>query len=402
LKLSTLYKAQGHEVRFVRGLHLVTRFIPDEIKVTSLFTWAWRPVWEAVGFYRALFPMARISLGGIYATLMPEHAAGCGADDLFKGIEKGAEDLMPDYALVPDWHRHRAASIVFASRGCIRKCDFCAVPRLEGKPFQMRATTRIKHLVHPDHKRVIFWDNNILGESHWPEVFEEIYELGLEVDFNQGLDARLISEHVAHELKRLKLPTIRMAYDFIGMRKSIQRAIINLRGAGVAGNRMKHVCCYVLYNHRDTPHDLFERVRDLLAWGVAAYPMRFQPLSGEDALEKDSYVAPNWTAEQLDMVAAARRVIGYGGAFPSYEGLVKKFANAQGFDDAFGLRPRSDGKKRALVARRKPKDSGFELREFAWDLINMGRDHQFPVHALGACSVGGDSVATRPVLAVSA
>ena len=72
LKLSTLCRAQGHEVRFVSGLSLVTRFIPDEIKVTSLFTWAWRPVWEAVAFYRALFPRAKISLGGIYATLMPE------------------------------------------------------------------------------------------------------------------------------------------------------------------------------------------------------------------------------------------------------------------------------------------------------------------------------------------
>ena len=74
LKLSTLYKAQGHEVRFVRGLSLVTRFIPDEIKVTSLFTWAWKPVWEAVAFYRALFPNAKVSLGGVYASLTPEHA----------------------------------------------------------------------------------------------------------------------------------------------------------------------------------------------------------------------------------------------------------------------------------------------------------------------------------------
>ena len=61
LKLSALHKGQGHDVRFVRGLSLVTRFVPDEVKVTSLFTWAWRPVWESVAFYRALFPSARIS-----------------------------------------------------------------------------------------------------------------------------------------------------------------------------------------------------------------------------------------------------------------------------------------------------------------------------------------------------
>ena len=74
LKLSSLYKAQGHEVRFVSGLELVTRFRPDEVKVTSLFTWAWKPVWEAVAFYRALFPHAKISLGGVYASLTHSHS----------------------------------------------------------------------------------------------------------------------------------------------------------------------------------------------------------------------------------------------------------------------------------------------------------------------------------------
>jgi len=39
------------------------------------------------------------------------------------------------------------------------------------------------------------------------------------------------------------------------------------------------------------------------------------------------------------MVAQARRVIGYGGAFPPYEGLKKKFLGAKSFEEAFGLRP---------------------------------------------------------------
>lgn len=380
LKLSTLHKSQGHKVRFVRGVALVTRFVPDEIKITSLFTWAWRPVWEAVAFYRALFPRAKISLGGIYASLTPDHAKQSGADEVVTGLVKEVEDLLPDYSLVPDWHKNRAASILFSSRGCIRKCGFCSVPKLEGKPFQIRATTRVKHLVHPDHKRVILWDNNILGESQWNDVFSELKELNLEVDFNQGLDARLITEEVAHALTGLRLPTIRMAYDFPQMRESIRRAISNLKAAGLTDRQMRYTSCYVLYNYKDTPEDLFVRVRDLLAWGIAAYPMRYQPLNGDHAFEKDSYVSPAWTAEQLNMVAAARRVIGYGGAFPPYEGLMRKFCDARGFDDAFQLRPKKDHEAKPTSTRRKSPDDGFELREFAWDLINMGKDHQFPVH----------------------
>ena len=383
LKLSTLYKSQGHDIHFVNGLKLVTKFVPDQIKVTSLFTWAWKPVWEAVAFYKALFPKAKVSLGGIYASLTPEHAQQSGAHEVVAGLVHEAEDLMPDYSLVPEWAEgERAASILFSHRGCIRSCAFCAVPALEGKPFQARPTTRVKHLVHPDHKRVILWDNNILGESAWSDVIAELKELNVEVDFNQGLDARLVTENVAEALKGLKLPTIRLAYDFPQMEKAVKRAVLLLKQAGLTNRRFRHICCYVLYNYKDTPADLYKRVSDLLAWGVSAYPMRYQPLSGEHAFEKDSYVAPTWTKEELEMVAAARRVIGYGGAFPPYAGLVQKFLDASGFHEAFQLRERPDTRlcpEMPVVRKEKKSSDGFELREFAWDLIEMGKDHQFPV-----------------------
>jgi hypothetical protein len=105
--------------------------------------------------------------------------------------------------------------------------------------------------------------------------------------------------------------------------------------------------------------------------------MRYQPLSGEHALEKDSYISPNWTIEELNMVQMARRVIGYGGALPPYKGLQEKFMNARNFEEAFELRD-----KKGVDSRPKKKKvgDGFELREFAWDLIKMGKDHQFPTH----------------------
>ena len=64
--------------------------------------------------------------------------------------------------------------------------------------------------------------------------------------------------------------------------------------------------------------------------------MRYQAL---EPGPKDGYISPNWTKEQLEMIAKARRVIGYGGAFPPYEGLRKKFANAKDFEEAFSLCP---------------------------------------------------------------
>ena len=63
--------------------------------------------------------------------------------------------------------------------------------------------------------------------------------------------------------------------------------------------------------------------------------MRFEPLT---SLDKNKFVSPLWTSNQLEMIAKARRVIGFG-AFPPYEGLIKKFINANNFEDAFSLYP---------------------------------------------------------------
>ena len=108
---------------------------------------------------------------------------------------------------------------------------------------------------------------------------------------------------------------------------------------------------YVLYNFRDDPEDFFERVRNVLEWGAVAYPMRYEPL---DSLKKNQYVSPNWTREQLEMVAKARRVLGFSGAFPPYKALVEKFQKAESFEEAFKLKPPSSKKKNSSK-RKTPK-----------------------------------------------
>ena len=138
--------------------------------------------------------------------------------------------FRPDYSLVPDWE----SSILFATRGCIRKCAFCAVPRLEGKTWG--PAEGVRDLVHPDHRKVVLWDNNILGVSNWKDVVQELQHLQVEVDFNQGLDARLVTEEVAQELSKLRIRPLRMAYDIPRERKALERAIPALeRRDSIAG-----------------------------------------------------------------------------------------------------------------------------------------------------------------------
>lgn len=341
LKLASYCRARGDVVRLVRypdapGLE------PDVVLVATLFTYAWRAVADAVRFYRSLFPRAFVILGGTYASLMPDHAASATRPDIvWVGHVREAEELLPLYDLVPRWE----ASILFSSRGCIRRCGFCAVPRLE-PAFEARAS--IRHLISPDHSSVVLLDNNFLASPWWREVLAELAAtrnaLGrvYRVDFNQGLDARLMTPEVAARLAELRIPLVRLAYDGPGEREAVRKAIAALSGVGV---RKKDILVYALFNYLDTPECFLARVKDLMEWGVAVYPMRYQPL---DALRKDEYVAPGWDVRALEMVVDARRVLGVNGTFPPREALRRKFLRAKTFAEAFALDP----------PRRRPVEKG--------------------------------------------
>jgi hypothetical protein len=195
-------------------------------------------------------------------------------------------------------------------------------------------------LVWPGHEKAILWDNNILAVENWRDVVSELRDMDVDVDFNQGLDARFVTDEIAQELAGLKLYPIRMAYDIPNERKALERAIPALERAGF---RRRNIMVYTLFNFTDNPEDLLQRVIDLLSWGVVSYPMRYEPLN---SLVKNKYVSPHWTAKKLEMVARARRVMGYGGAFPPYAALLEKFRSASSFEEAFSVRQGQQPKRR--------------------------------------------------------
>jgi len=171
-----------------------------------------------------------------------------------------AVNLMPDYLVdvaeiggEVDALKHHNPDATFTSRGCIRKCGFCAVPKIEGD------------LVEP------------LGG----------------VDFNQGLDARLLTDYHAARLAGLALVAVRLAWDHVGLESTVMTAIERLERVGFLKRQIR---VYVLIGYDDTPEDALYRFETLKAWGIWPNPQRYNPL---DALKRDSYVAPNWTHREL-------------------------------------------------------------------------------------------------------
>jgi len=133
LKMASYFKAKGCEVELSRldaefqSQISHFNFDPDLILITSLFTYWADYVKDAVKFCRKTFPKSKIIVGGIYASLMPEHCKDfTGCDEVFVGICEDAEKCQPDYSLVDVDYQ-----IIHSSRGCIRKCPCCGVYEIE-------------------------------------------------------------------------------------------------------------------------------------------------------------------------------------------------------------------------------------------------------------------------------
>ena len=151
--------------------------------------------------------------------------------------------MFPDYSIYPRCNY----AIGFLTRGCIRNCPWCVVPRKEGRIRPYRTWREIKR---PDSRDVVFMDNNVLASPHGRQQIVDMgeaiarKETDIRVDFNQGLDARLITQNVAGDLAALRwIRFIRMSCDTDEMLDVVLKAVSRLNMCGVKPYR---IFCYLL------------------------------------------------------------------------------------------------------------------------------------------------------------
>jgi len=236
----------------------------DTAYLSVPFTWELQNAYQRAVWLRE--SGYRVRAGGPAVSLMPEMLAGV--------AELGGEvDALP----------HHNPQATFTSRGCVRRCAFCAVPRIEGE---------LRELADWE-PRPIVCDNNLLACSrrHFDTVIDRLKPLA-GIDFNQGLDARLLTKHHAARLGELDC-IVRLAWDHIDTGNAFMAAYEKLRRAGLPKRRIR---VYVLIGYKDTPDDAWFRLRTVWNLGVKPNPMRYNPL---DAMVRDSYVGPNWTDDLL-------------------------------------------------------------------------------------------------------
>ena len=323
MRLSTYHRGRGDHIAFVRGENEWARVRRwDRIYVASLFTWELPRTGDTIDFYRkSVKDPQDIFVGGVAVTLLPNYirqrGSGCTVIEgpLDKPGRLGAgtpaiANLVPDYSILKrvdhEYYPHDAY-FVRTTKGCIRTCHFCAVPRLEKefgamRPLREQVSNALKQ--HGERQHLVVMDNNILGIAGIDEIFEDIRDLGFHagakrngrertVDFNQGLDARLISAkpELAKLLRTICVSPIRLAFDFVGIRPAYEKAIRLLVTEG-----FNEFTNYMLFNFGDTPRDLYDRLwvnanlNKELGVRITGFPMRFIPM--DDVSRR--HVAPGW------------------------------------------------------------------------------------------------------------
>ena len=184
---------------------------------------------DAVEWYKHLSEYDKVYLSKIF-TFSPDYGyyinsreveKGGTGYDLHKTLPEAVDRLQPDYSIYPQVDRHTAYG--FLTRGCPNRCKWCVVPIKEGA---IRPYMDVEEIAIEGRTNLVLMDNNILASDYGLGQIEKIIDRGYRVDFNQAMDARLVTAEIAKMLSRVKwLNQIRFGCDTPRQIEECERAM---------------------------------------------------------------------------------------------------------------------------------------------------------------------------------
>jgi hypothetical protein len=125
------------------------------------------------------------------------------------------------------------------------------------------------------------------------------------IDFNQGIDARLVTEEKMKKLSELNIRPLRIAFDYLSM------ADIYIKSVRLAAKyKITNLSNYLLYNFTDKPDELYERMRiniDLceeLGVSIYSFPMKYHPIDDPEYFDNRDYIGKHWNRKFIRAVQA--------------------------------------------------------------------------------------------------
>lgn len=386
----------------------------DRVGVTTLFTFYFDITIDTINFVKKLCKNKDdIMVGGVMASILPDEVEKHTGIRPFEGTlsEPGIlddneyiVDTMPlDYSILEEIDYEYPANngyLAYMSRGCVNKCAFCAVPKLEP---EYKDYLPISEQVKKSEERfgakrdLLLLDNNVLASCQFNRIIDEIIESGfgkdskyippnkyeiayknildnfnvrgyikaivkeykklvdkfgdeiqeiynvLEskylfndytasveniksvhnlvspwfdklyklnprkryVDFNQGIDSRLITDDNMEKLFHIPIKPVRIAFDHWELHDVYEKAV---RTAVKHGHRS--LSNYVLYNFKDKPVELYKRLKmnvelcEELNVSIYSFPMKYHPIEDPKYFSNRDYIGEHWNRKFIRAVQA--------------------------------------------------------------------------------------------------
>lgn len=389
----------------------------DKVGITTLFTFYWDITIDTINFAKQLCKnQDDVMVGGIMSSLLPKEVEEATGIKPFIGLLNNPGDIDSDNDIIIDElpldysileeieyvYPANDAYFAYMTRGCVNKCKFCAVPKLE--PQYCDYINLKKRIEFTDkrfgaRKNLLLLDNNVLASKCYNQIIDEINECGfgsgatyvppneyevtinnlrdsyndrayirkaisiykeilgklndedkktemylkLEeahclyyytaskegilrldeyirplyekthkclkrkriVDFNQGIDSRLITEKNMDKLAEINISPLRIAFDHWNLKDTYEKSIRKAVGSGI-----KSLSNYLLYNFEDKPEELYHRLRmnvDLceeLGASIYSFPMKYHPINDKEFFMNRDYIGKYWNRKFIRAVQA--------------------------------------------------------------------------------------------------
>jgi radical SAM superfamily enzyme YgiQ (UPF0313 family) len=287
---------------------------PDMVMVASGMTYWYPGVVEAIRQIRVRFGMVPVVLGGIYATISPNHARQhSGADKVIIGPGVIAalrladqvigRDSKPDrYADSCTWPppAHDLVSRPFAgvitAWGCPYRCSYCASHRLQPAFVQREPWAVVEEIIACAQRGIqdfAFYDDALLLNAgrHIVPILEGVLAQRAQVRFHtpNGLHATEISADLATLMRQAGFVSVRLSLETTNVHRqqatggkvtteAFEQAVAHLQ---VAGFRSVQMAAYILAGLPDQPlSEVKDSIQFVQRLGVQAKLALFSPIPG--------------------------------------------------------------------------------------------------------------------------
>ncbi|MCI8344309.1 MAG: hypothetical protein HFE25_07710 [Clostridia bacterium] len=410
----------------------------DKVGITTLFTFYWDRTIDTINFAKQLCKSQEdVMVGGIMSSLLADEVYAATGIKPFVGLlnHKGdidkdndliIDELPLDYSILEEidyiYPAHNAY-FAYMTRGCVNKCRFCAVPKLEPQYCDyigLKDKLEYTKQRFGEQKDLLLLDNNVLASKCYDKIIDEIvecdfgvgatyctpneYEIMIKnlrdsyndrayvrkaikiyryiidnlqdesekrdlyikleekhclnfytatkevileldehvkplyakifkpthkkriVDFNQGIDSRLITSENMTKLAEVNIYPLRIAFDHWSLKDIYEQSVRTAVKSGI-----KNLSNYLLYNFEDKPEELYYRLRmnvDLceeLGASIYSFPMKYHPINDKEFFMNRDYIGKHWNRKFIRAVQAVLN---------STKGKIGK--GVEFFEEAFG------------------------------------------------------------------